>query len=93
MLTFYPCKEQPNPTSRALDMAWLVGVGQTIQHVGKILVSSLKSIWCIKMSNSNLVSSWKLKEFLLTFHLCKEQSNPTFRALNMTWLVGVSQNV
>ena len=27
---FYPYKEQSNPTSRAPNMAWLVGIGQTV---------------------------------------------------------------
>ena len=30
LLSFYPYKEQPNPIFRALDMARLVGIGQTV---------------------------------------------------------------
>ena len=34
-ISFWSCKEQFDPISKVLDMAWLVGVSQIVQHVEK----------------------------------------------------------
>ena len=65
-------KKKPNPTSRASDMPWLVGVGQVVQHAEKILVPSWKQIWCVKISNLGLVLFMKVVGIFLSFLTTKK---------------------